>query len=143
MTSMMKMVRTKFEIQTNMSAQLKMIYMHESMQVPAFSTQTSTQEKNTKFSTFFSSITFTRSKYSIFVSFFFFAFNSNIPTTFSLENVFLYCMPKKKKVWTGHLTSHPRLNPPPHTARRWSTYGWQWMMTGTGRWVWSLHLHSL
>ena len=127
---------------------IKMIYMHESMSVPAFNTQTSTRDKNPILSTSFGSVTFTRSKYSIFVSFFFsqylvpfffyttFAFNSYIPTTFSFRECFSLLHAKiKNKNWTGHLTSHPRLNPPPHTARRWSTYGWQWMMTGAGRWV--------
>ena len=65
MTSMMKMVRTKFEIHTNMIAQLNIIYMHESMQVPAFSTQTSSRDKNPIFSTPFGSVTFTRAKYRI------------------------------------------------------------------------------
>ena len=53
------------------------------------------------FSTSFGSVTFTRAKYRIFVSFknlvllFYttFASNSYIPPTFSLENVFLYLFP--------------------------------------------------
>ena len=63
------------------------------------------KDKNPIFSTSFGSVTFTRAKYRIFVSFTLFskpcsppfyttfASNSYIPPTFSLENVFLYLFP--------------------------------------------------
>ena len=112
MTSMMKMVRTKFEIQTNMSVQLKMIYVHESMQVPAFSTQTSTRDKNPIFSTSFGSVTYTRGKYRIFVSFFIsqnlvpFFFQPPLPPI-PIPTMFFYtpCLKKNSLDWAPHLSS--------------------------------------
>ena len=77
------------------------------------------------FSTSFGSVTFTRAKYRIFVSFTLFskscsppfyttfASNSYIPPTFSLENVFLYLFPLFFKYHFLSIINTGKCPPPP------------------------------